>query len=295
MKKALLFWDSIATIVPKSVDLAAIPDPEFHALMSAGVLDPWAVSSEVRVEVADASLALIDDGVHEQFPDGDPLDVNFGKLTHSLRDGLAKRDLVVRTTETDLTLHRNVALMVLTLLAHRLAEVTHAQPLTDDVDLGSCYLHVGYGRNKATTTLHVLERDLELAIPDLRDIELKKWLKYRDKNRSALELYRVGLRQLARDVSHASDPEEAEEILNDRRDRLNSTIDDRRGMFKTLTTADVTWTTLRVLFEVGTAPINPVIASALVGLEGAALLAGKFRRKELHSLSFVQEAAKKFG
>jgi hypothetical protein len=294
-KKALLFWDTIATIVPKSVDVTDLPDPHFHALMNAGVVQPWAVSTEVREDVADSALTMIDEGVHLQFPEGEDFTVNFGKLTHRLRHELTDRGHVVKSYEHQLTLDHRVAMMILTLLAHRLAELTNAQPLTDDSDLASRYVHIGHGASRGSSALQILERDLALAIPDLQDIELDKWLRFREDNRAALELYRVGLRKLARDLTHAREEAEADEILLDRQEDLASKMDDRKAIFRRLT-SDNTWMTLRLVFEVGaTAPASPELAAALVGLEGAAFVARKFRRKELHHLSFVQEAASKFG
>jgi hypothetical protein len=74
-------------------------------------------------------IAMIDAGVHLQFPVGEPFDINFGKLTTQLRESLHERELLKRSTATELVLERNVAFMILTLLAHRLAEVTNAQLL----------------------------------------------------------------------------------------------------------------------------------------------------------------------
>lgn len=180
------------------------------------------------------------------------------------------------------------------MLAHRLAEATNAQPLTDDSDLASCYLHVGQANNRTNAALNIVQRDLELAIPDLRNIDLATWLKFREKHRPALEVYRSGLRQLARDVTHAAGTDEVEEILKEREQVLANTMDQKKTVFKTLT-SDNTWTTLRIVVEVGTtAPVNPLIAAALLGVEAAAYAAKQFRRKELHHLSFVQVAAKTF-
>lgn len=293
-KKALLFWDRIATIVPKNIDLTSFPDTAFHDLVAAGALQPWAVSSEIRSEVTESAVQMIDSGVHLQFPPGEPFPINFGKMTAELHEALTERDLVRGATPTDLLLDRNVALMVLTLLAHRLAEATNAQPLTDDSDLASCYLHVGQANNRTHAALTIVQRDLELAIPDLRNIELPAWLKFREQHRPALEMYRSGLRQLARDVTHAAEPDEVEEILKDREQDLANTMDEKKSVFKTLT-SDNTWTTLRIVVEIGTtAPVNPLIAAALLGVEAAAYAAKQFRRKELHHLSFVQAAGKRF-
>lgn len=105
-KKALLFWDRIATIVPKNVDLTFFPDPAFHDLVAAGALQPWAVSSEIRSEVTESAVQMIDAGVHLQFPPGEPFPINFGKMTAELQDGLTERNLVRGATPTDLLLDR---------------------------------------------------------------------------------------------------------------------------------------------------------------------------------------------
>lgn len=294
-KRALLFWDTIATIIPKTVDFSEIVDPSFHALMSAGALRPWAVSSEIRSDVAKSAVTLIDKGIHLQFPDGEPFDVSFGKVTPQLREALNKRDLVRGATPRDITLDRNVALMILTLLAHRLAEANSALPLTDDPQLASCYIHVGQAQSRTESALSIVQRDLDFAIPDLRNVDLDAWLRFREEKGEALDLYRSGLRRLAREAARATEPDELDEILEERQQELASKTADRKGVFKVLT-SDITWTSLRLIVEVGTtAPINPAIAMALVGVEGAAFVAQRFRRKELHHLSFVQEAARKFG
>lgn len=292
-KKALLFWDSIATIVPKDVDLKTVGDATFHTLVSNGAVQPWAVSTEIRSEVADAALAMIDNGVHLQFPEGDPFVVNFGKLTPTLRQQLADRDLVRHSTQTELTLDRNVAFLILTLLAHRLAEATTAQPMTDDAELASCYIHVGHGQNRLTAALNILERDIRLAVPDIRNVDLNAWLRFREANRPALEAYRSGIRKLAREVSHATETGEVDEILSERQDEIAEKVAAKKRVLQTLT-SDVTFTTLRLVVEIGSAPLNPGVAAALVGLEGIALGVKRLQRKELHHLSFVQKAAKKF-
>lgn len=90
-KEALLYWETIATIVRLDVDTEGFTSHLYRDLADAGAVEPWGVSRDARERAADLILPLLDAGHADAFPDGEPFTLNFGKLTRSLIPGLRER------------------------------------------------------------------------------------------------------------------------------------------------------------------------------------------------------------
>jgi hypothetical protein len=94
-------------------------------------------------------------------------------------------------------------------LAHVLAEAMEARPLTDHPQLGEAYLNVMGASPRGSDAVRVIAQDLDVAVPDLRDVDLRAWLAFRNKHRRELMAYRESVTRLARELAGAEDEDEA--------------------------------------------------------------------------------------
>lgn len=295
LKQVLVWWDRLATVVPVDVPLERVADDRFHALAEAGAIQAWPVEMAAREEAARAAIGLIDQGRLAEFPEGEPLELHFGKMTGHLVEQLRERGQTIDRRGGNVIVPMNTGLLVMAVLAHVLAERTRAWPLTDQRDLANAYLGIASRRTGAGGgAMAVVEGDLQLVIPNLESVDLTHWLQFRADHREELKSYRRSIKQLARDVSRAEDHDVAQEMLDDRREQVEDEIEAGKGLFKKLTT-ETAVAALTLVTEAGVLAINPALGGTVgVVATAGALAANRFRRREIHHLSFLTKAARKF-
>jgi hypothetical protein len=293
LKQVLTWWDRIATIVPIDVPLDRVADARLRVLAEAGAVQAWPVEYEVRERAARAAMGLIDQGRLEAFPDGDPFHVHFGKMTDQLVEELKQRDLVLGLSEGNVLVPGKVGFLVMAVLAHVLGDRTRAWALTDQPDLATAYIGIARPPGAAGGAHQVVAADLRLTVPNLDSVDLARWLEFRDRHRAELRAYRRSIKQLARELSRARDPDEAEELLDDRREQVETEIEERRGLFRKLTSESVL-VVLALVADVGTFIVNPAIGGALTVATGGLAL-NRLRHREVHHLAFLAKAGRRFG
>jgi hypothetical protein len=289
----LVWWDRIATVVPIDVPLERVADARFRVLAEANALQAWPVEMSVREKAARAAISLIDQGKLTLFPDGEPFEMHFGKMTGQLVEELRKRDLVVDQREGNVLVPGSTGFLVMAVLAHVLADRTRAWPLTDQRQLATAYVEVASREGAGGGAQQVVAADLRLTVPNLESVELARWLRFREDNRAELEVYRKSIRQLARDLSRSRDPDAAEELLSERKEQVESEIEEKKSLFKKLT-SDTSLTVLTFVAEVGALVVNPAVAGAVGVAAAGGLAANHFRHREIHHLAFLAEAARHF-
>ncbi len=300
LKQILVWWDQLATIVPLDVPLASVADGRFQALAEAGALQAWPVDLHVREAAARAVLDLIDQGKLAEFPEGDPFELRFGKMTHELVDELRRRDQVISVEGENVLLPGNTGFLVMAILAQALAEGTGAWPLTDEQSQAEAYVAIARGEPeggpgaRVAAGLQLMKVDLELTVPNLESVDLAAWLKFRDKHRSDLAAYRRSVKKLARDIALAPDRDVAQEVLSERKEQVQAEMEDRRSLFKRLT-SDSALVALSFLVDLGVVAFNPALGAAISVAATGPLVAKQVLRREIHHLSFLTKAARRFG
>lgn len=294
LKQVLVWWDRIATIVPVDVPLEHIADTRLRVLAEAGAVQAWPVDMAERQEAARVAIELIDEGNLTAFPEGEPFELHFGKMTDQLVDDLKKRDQVVDVRGGQVVVPGNTGFLVMAILAHVLAERTKAWSLTDQRELANAYIGIARRGGASGGAVEVVEADLQLLIPNLESVDLADWLKFRTDHRAELVTYRKSVKQLARDVSRAADRDEAQEILADRKEQVEGEIEEKKRIFKKLT-SETSLATLSFVAEAGALVANPAVATAVAVVAAGALVTRHFRHREIHHLSFLTKAARQFG
>jgi uncharacterized protein DUF6236 len=291
LKEALLWWDRIATIVPNDVPIEAIADDQMRALADFGVFEAWPVEARIRDRAAKTAIRLMDEGALADFPDAEDFELHFGKLTGQLQEQLYEREQVVRGGPGSIYVKGKTGLLVLSVLAHMLAEETRAWALTDDPQLATAYLGIARRSGAGAGVLSVIEADIDVVIPQIQDVPIARWLKFREEHPNELEVYRRSIANLARDVARAADTEEAEEILAERKDALRDELDRQKGIFNKLT-SEVAVATISFVAAAGGFAVNPALGAAVSAVAAGAIVASQFRRREIHQLSFLAKAAR---
>lgn len=294
-KEALLLWDFIATIIPRGVDLTQVAKkyPLFQELTESGALRPWAVEMQVREKAGELALNLIDTKQFEILPETDPFALNFGKLTDQFANQLDERGLVLEKRASEVVVEGRVGLLVMMILAHVLEEGTQAAPVTDAEDLGRAYVSVLHHVDGAAglESRRVVQHDLQFLMPDLANVELGKWLRFRRKYASELIEYRRSVNLAAGEIEKSNDEDQAVEILANRLQDLQRQVEERTSIFRKLTTA-VQESGIVVVADLGAIGLaSPTLKGAVGGLlSSAGIIAHEFR-KELHRTTFVQRLA----
>jgi hypothetical protein len=294
LKHVLVWWDRIATIVPVDVPLERVTDDRLRALAEANAIQAWPVDAAAREKAARAAVELIDQGALTDFPEGEPFELHFGKMTNQLVEELRRRDQIVDLRGDNVLVPRNTGFLVMAVLAHVLAERTRAWPLTDELDLATAYIGIARREGAGGGAVEVVEADLQLMVPNLESVDIVDWLRFREDHRADLEAYRRSVKQLARDVSRAADRDAAEEILDDRREQVEGEIEANRSIFRKLT-SETSIVALSFVAEAGALVANPALAGAVAVVAAGALVAKRFRHREIHHLSFLTKAARQFG
>lgn len=292
-KEALLYWETIATIVPLDVDTAGFTSLLYRDLADAGAVEPWGVSRDARERAAGVILQLLDAGHADAFPEGEPFTLNFGKLTRSLIAGLKERGVDATATGQDVLVDFRVGSLVMCVLAHVLADAMKTRPLTDHPQLGEAYLNVMGASPRASNAVRIIAQDLDVAVPDLRDVDLRAWLAFRDKHRRELMVYRESVTSLARELAGAEDEDEALSVFAARRAAVEGYLEGKKGFFKRLTSS----TTLSAVSLLLGLPsfVDPGVVEVVTGTASSAIGVKQLLKREVHQLSFVQKLARKWG
>lgn len=292
-KEALLYWETIATIVPLDVDTASFASPLYRTLADAGAVEPWGVSRGARERAASIILQLLDAGHAEAFPEGAPFTLNFGKLTRSLIDGLQERDVSVTIKGQDVLVDFRVGSLVMCVLTHVLADALNTRTVTDHSELGRAYLNVLGASPRSSNAMTVVAQDLEIAVPDLREVDVHAWLAFRDKHRRELTAYRESVTSIARELAGAESEEEALSIFEGRRAAVEASLSKRKSFFKRLT-ASTTLSTLSILLGLP-GFVNPDLVAVVSGSASTAIGVGQLMKRQVHQLSYVQKVSRKWG
>ncbi len=292
-KEALLYWETIATIVPLDVDTASFSSQLYRDLADAGAVEPWGVSRDARERATDVILQLLDAGYADAFPEGEPFTLNFGKLTRSLIAGLKERGVDARATGQDVLVDFRVGSLVMCVLAHVLADAMKTRPLTDHPQLGETYLNVMGASPRGSNTVTIIAQDIALAIPDLRDVDLRAWLAFRDKHRRELTEYRESVTSLAREAAGAEDEDEALSVFEARRATIERYLESKKGFFKRLT-ASTTLSAVSLLLGLPSL-VDPGVIEVVTGTASPAIGVKQLMKREVHQLSFVQKLSQKWG
>jgi hypothetical protein len=110
---------------------------------------------------------------------------------------LEDRGYVVDKGPSEVVVEGRIGLLVMMILAHVLKEGTRATPVADNDDLAQGYVGVLTGHSGTLSTQKVLERDLDFLVPDLEDVDLEKWLRFRNRHASGLAEYRQSVEGVA--------------------------------------------------------------------------------------------------
>lgn len=255
LKQVLVWWDRIAIIVPIDVPLDRVADERLRALAEAGAIQAWPVDMAAREKAARVAVELIDQGKLAAFPKGEPFELHFGKVTNQLVEELKRRDQIVDLSGGNVVVPGNTGFLVMTILAHVLAEKTKAWPLTDERELANAYVAIARREGAGGGAVAVVEADLQLMIPKLESVDLVDWLRFREDHRAELETYRKSVKQLARDVSRAADHDAAQEIIADRREQVEGEIEANKSIFKKLT-SETALAALTLVAEAGAVVAN---------------------------------------
>jgi hypothetical protein len=292
-KEALLYWDKVATIVPIDVDPRGFNSPLYRTLSEHAAVEAWPVSYWVRDEAARRILSLIDAGKHADLPDGPAFRLNFGKLSDKLIEGLIEREVEVNRKANDVEVDFRVGALVMCSLAHYLGDQTESRPVTDDPALGEAYISVLDASTRSRTIEGLIKRDLDMAVPAIRDIELASWLEFRSKHKRELVEYRASLEGLAREVAGAESPSEADDVIARRKEDLEQAL--HRGFWKKLTTHR-SLSRLSLVIGLPSMAIDAHIGLPLASsVAGAVITVGQLLRRQVHGLTFVQRLHTKFG
>jgi len=294
LKKVLVWWDRVATIVPVDVDFEQVVNEPTRILAEAEAFQAWPVERAVRDSAARAAIELIDQGRLMDFPDAEPVELHFGKLTRQLVEELRARDQVVRVRQGRVLVRGKAAMLVMEVLAHALADQTGASPLTDERAFANAYVGLASRRRLEGGAVDIVEADLELTIPNLESIPLRDWLSFRTDHRGELEVYRSSIRKLAREIAHASDRDEVDDILAERKHQVEEEVRARKSVFRKLT-SETSVATLALLAAIGEFIPHPAIASAIAVGAAGAVVAKQVHHPEVHQLSFLTKAARKLG
>lgn len=293
VKEALLYWDKVATIVPLDVDPAGFRNPLYRQLADHEVVEAWPVSSWLREQAATRVLQLLDDQRHTALPDGPPFQLNFGKLSGTLLTGLADRGISATKKGLDLEVDFQVGTLVMCTLCHLLGEKTRSRAVTDELELADAYFSVLGPSSRAKHVQEIVSLDMEMSIPDLRDIDLGKWLDFRAEHHADLMVYRDGVNSLARELAGADDESEARAVMDSRQQLLQDLLN--RGIWRKLTTSR-TITALSVVLGLPTLLIDPAVTALYAGgVASTSLSVKQLLHREVHGLTFVQKLRRKFG
>lgn len=292
VKEALLYWDMVATIVPVDVDPRGFKGSLYRELAEHDAVEAWPVSGWVRDETARRVLDLVDAGKHSQLPEGPPFLLNFGKLSTELTEGLQERGLEAKRKGSEVEVDFQVGALVMCTLAHHLGERTQSRAVTDDHALGAAFISVLSATQRTQNLEEVISRDLQVAVPDLRNINLSNWLEFRSKHPKELSAYRTAVDSLAREIAGAEDPAEAESVLDRRQQQLEEAVN--QGVWRRLT-SDRTLSKLSLVVGLPSVAVDLQLGVPLVtGVLGGAITIKQLLRKEIHGLTFVQQLHDRF-
>lgn len=224
-----------------------------------------------------------------EVPGGEPFTLNFGKLTSSLIAGLRNRGVDAKPTGDNFVVDFRVGSLAMCVLAHVLADAMKTRSLTDDDRLGRAYLSVMGGSPRGNNAVRIVAQDLDVAVPDLRDIELRAWLAFRDKYRPELATYRDSITGLARGLAGAENEAEALSLFAERRDEVEKYLDGKKSLFKRLTSS----TTLSAVSLLLGLPgfVDPGVIGVVTGAASSAISVKQLFKRAVHQLAFVQKLA----
>ena len=178
-------------------------------------------------------------------------------------------------------------------LCHPLGEKTGSRAVTDELDLADAYFSVLGPSTRAKDVQDIVSLDMDMAVPDLQDIDLGKWLDFRAEHRSDLMVYREGVNSLAREIAGAEDETEARAVMDSRQQLLQDLLN--RSIWRKLTTKR-TVTALSVVLGLPTLLIDPAVTALYAGGVASTSLAVKqLFHREVHGLTFVQKLRGRFG
>jgi hypothetical protein len=293
VKEALLYWDKVATIVPLDVDPASFRSHLYRTLADRDVIEAWPVSGWVRDEAASRILDLLDSQAHIQLPDGPPFRLNFGKVSQELVRGLTERAFEIKAKGSDVEVEFRVGALVMCILAQQVGERAKSRAVTDDSDLGAAYVSVLGSPERARQLGEIISRDVSVAVPDVRNVDLEKWLDFRSRNQDELRVYRASLNSLAREMAGAEDASEADSVLERRQQELEEFMN--RGFLRKLT-ADRTLSGLSLIVGLPSLFVDPALGfSVITGGISTAITVKQLAHREVHALTFVHSLHRKFG
>lgn len=292
-KQALIVWDKIATIVPADVDTNLIGNETYRLLKRANLVENWPVELWVRETAAQRSLKMLDAGQQKLFSSAEPFRLNFGKLTEDFFHELNMRGFTATREGTDVVVEGDVGMLIMSVLAHTLSSQTHSAAMTDKEELADSYLRIAH-REPLSAELDVIRVDLSIAVPDLSQISVGRWIEFRKKHRAELEMYRGSIRALSFALAAVDDAEKRAEVLEKRRIDVQAHLDRNDSPFKRLGPIAANWGPSLVIAG-GAFAMNPLLDGLLAAASGfgPAAISEAVRRKfkRAHGMSFLLEIA----